>query len=363
MKTYLNAVKSLFSDRPNYLIQYVTARCPARCKMCFYWDEIANATKHKELSVNELRSISKSFGNLQQVTLTGGEPFLRADLPEIVRIYDKQNQASFISIPTSSLVLDRTRDSVKEMLKTTNNSHLVICISLDALGKDHDEIRAVPGCFDKVVANYENMARLKKDVKNFHIKINMTISSFNHSKVEEVAEFVLKEMPMAAFNFNFVRGNAMDPKSKDIGLPEYQRVVQIAREKHNHMLEDFALSKVVKAISSTTYEIIEDRIRTNERHLPCTAGSRMVVVSEEGVVKPCEILGKEFGNLRDFDYDISKVLQQAENQEVCSYIKDKKCSCTFENAILNSTVTYPSMWPRVAKNLVRNELSKSAPAH
>ena len=89
----------------------------------------------------------------------------------------------------------------------------------------------------------------------------------------------------------------------------------------------------------------------------------MVVVSEEGVVKPCEILGKEFGNLRDFDYDISKVLRQAENQEVCSDIKDKKCSCTFENAILNSTVTYPSMWPKVAKNLVRNELSKSASAH
>ena len=88
----------------------------------------------------------------------------------------------------------------------------------------------------------------------------------------------------------------------------------------------------------------------------------MVVVSEEGVVKPCEILGKDFGHLRDFNYDISKVLQLAENQDVCSHIKDKKCSCTFENAILNSTVTYPSMWPRVAKHLMRNELSKSPPA-
>jgi len=353
MNPYISAARSLFSSKPNYLIQYVTARCPARCKMCFYWEEIQSAKKNTELTLEEFELISGNLGDLQQVTLTGGEPFVRADLPEIARIFDKNNKVNFISIPTSSLLVDRTRESVRQILETTENCHLVVCLSLDALGGDHDEIRGVPGCFDKVRENYRNMVELKENVKNFHIKINMTISAFNHDKIEETAEFARHEMPLAAFNFNFVRGNSMEAESKDIGLEEYRRAVRIAREKHNHTLSDFALSRVIKGLGATTSEIIEERLETDRRTLPCTAGRKMLVISETGVVRPCEILGEEFGNLRDYDYDFAKLLKLPDAQTVCAHIKDKKCCCTFENAILNSSVSHPQVWPKLIKNIVR----------
>ena len=356
MHPYVNAARSAFSKRPNYIIQYVTARCPARCKMCFYWEEIQSAKRSTELTIEEFGRIADNFGMLQQVTLTGGEPFVRTDLPEIASVFDRKNEAQFISIPTSSILVDRTKESVREILKTTRNSLLVVCLSIDALGDDHDEIRGYKGCFDKVVENYHNMVSLKHEIKNFHIKLNMTVSAFNHEMIDDVVEFARKELPEAAFNFNFTRGNPMVPESKEIGLEEYRRVVRVAREKHNQAMTDFPFARVLKGLGATTYEIIEERMQTEQRTMPCTAGTRMLVISETGVVKPCEILGKEFGSLRDYDFDLDRLLAEQSSRNICQHIKDRKCSCTFENAILNSTMSYPQMWPKLVKNIVQTNI-------
>lgn len=323
--------------------------------MCFYWEEIQSAKRSTELSLDEFERIAGNLGPLQQVTLTGGEPFVRKDLPEIASIFDRKNEAQFISIPTSSILVDQTRDSVREILKTTKNARLVMCLSVDAIGDDHDEIRGYKGCFDAVIKNYHNMVELKS-IKNFHIKLNMTVSAFNHEMVDEVVEYARKEFPEAAFNFNFTRGNPMVPESKDIGLKEYRRVVRTAREKHNKSKTDFPFARVLRGLGATTYEIIEERLQSEERTMPCTAGTKMLVISETGVVKPCEILGKEFGNLRDFDYDLDKLRGEPEPQSICQHIKDKKCSCTFENAILNSTMTYPKVWPKLVKNIIQTNI-------
>ena len=148
----------------------------------------------------------------------------------------------------------------------------------------------------------------------------------------------------------------MVPESKEIGLDEYRRVVRVAKDKHVYATNDFPFSRVLKGLGATTYEIIEERLQTGKRTLPCTAGERMLVISETGQVKPCEILGKDFGNLRDFEFDLKMLLDEPGAQGICSHIKEKKCSCTFENAILNSAITYPRIWPKLVKNIVQENL-------
>ncbi|MEK7072359.1 MAG: radical SAM protein, partial [Patescibacteria group bacterium] len=103
---YLVGFKGLFLPKPTYAILYVTARCNAKCKMCFYWQDIDQARQDQELSLDEIEKISHSMGFLQYLTLTGGEPTLRSDLPQIARIFDRNNNLQFLSIPTNSTLVD-----------------------------------------------------------------------------------------------------------------------------------------------------------------------------------------------------------------------------------------------------------------
>ena len=67
----------------------------------------------------------------------------------------------------------------------------------------------------------------------------------------------------------------------------------------------------------------------------------MITIDEEGNVLPCEMISylhknKSFNmsNLREFDYDINKILKRKKSKEILSFIKESKCRCSFECATL-----------------------------
>ena len=82
-----------FSESPFFLILYVTARCNARCKFCYYWDNISNWRTRQHLEVDEIEKIASRLDTLQQLTISGGEPFLREELAEICTIFRKNCDA------------------------------------------------------------------------------------------------------------------------------------------------------------------------------------------------------------------------------------------------------------------------------
>lgn len=350
---YVIGFKGLFLPKPTYAILYVTARCNARCKMCFYWQDIDQAKQDQELTLEEIEKISKSIGFLQYLTLTGGEPTLRSDLPQIARIFDRHNNLQFLSIPTNSALVDRTKEVVEEILRTTDNLYLKMCLSLDGLGKVHDEIRGVLGLFEKVIANYDNLVILKETVKDFEIMINMTISSFNVNQVKEVMDFVRSRMPKAVFDLNWTRGDARDGESKNMSADDYLRAVSLTNQDARNFSSGFSMSKIIAANKLVARDLIYGILKGEKRSHPCTAGRKMIIISEKGEVKPCEILPYSFGNLRDYNYDINKILATNKAREVLGYIADKKCVCTFENAIQNSIINSPSLWPRLFKKMFK----------
>jgi len=352
MNKYLRSFRNLFSKTPTYIILYVTAGCNARCKMCFYWKNIDKVDRANELSLGEIERISKSFGFLEYATLTGGEPSIRNDLPAIARIFDKNNQVQFLSIPTNSLMTEKIKETVEEILKTTRSPYLKLCLSLDGVGKDHDEIRGVPGAFEKVRANYKNLAKLKKQVKDFEIMINMTVSAFNYKKVKQVMDFVRSEMPEAVFDFCWARGDTREKESKNIRASDYREVRELVDKEERNFSSGFTFSGIIAGNKLAARDIIYQVLRGRKRFYPCSAGRKMIIISETGLVKPCEMLNFEFGSLRDFDYDIKKILSQDKTKEIFKFIKDKNCVCTFENAIQNSIVNNFSMWPLLAKKII-----------
>ena len=146
---YLRYLLNKKSTTPLYFIYFVTQRCTSRCQHCFIRDDFR---KRDELTLEEIEKVSKSMDNFLFLFLTGGEPFLREDLPEIARIYYVNNRVRKFQIPSNGSLGDRVIRLTQKTLNYIPQGHLGVTISLDAVGKVHDEIRESRGLFDRAVS-------------------------------------------------------------------------------------------------------------------------------------------------------------------------------------------------------------------
>jgi MoaA/NifB/PqqE/SkfB family radical SAM enzyme len=120
----------------------ITYRCDSRCNMCNIW----RLPKGDELAPEEYRRLPSS---LRDINITGGEPFLRDDIVEIVRIMDDRCNHPRIVISTNGFERRRIMHAAPLLMKISGR--IGLAVSLDGIGEKHDEIRGVPGGFDKVL--------------------------------------------------------------------------------------------------------------------------------------------------------------------------------------------------------------------
>ena len=87
---------------PVYLIHFVTEVCNLRCSHCFdFFYEEGPRRKPFELKLDEIDRMTRSMGELLFLLPTGGEPFLRADLPKIIELYYKNCRLRNVGMPTN----------------------------------------------------------------------------------------------------------------------------------------------------------------------------------------------------------------------------------------------------------------------
>jgi len=336
LKKIADLCKIYAETRPVYIIFYITARCNYRCKMCFYWREIESAGRD-ELDLEEIGKISKNFGKLLQLSLTGGEPFLRDDLPEICRIFARNNRPNYITIPTNASMPGRIRDLTEKILTENPGTFFRIPLSLDGLREEHNAIRGNKDAFDNVLKTYKELNVLKKRFDNLILDINAAYSSYNEDKIESTIGFVEKNLDIDNLSITLVRGNVKDEEAKEISVENYERIIKklMSLDKHRELRP---LSAIIRASVELTWEVARKTLRHNRMIIPCLAGRRLVIISEKGDVFPCEILNAKMGNLREADYDIRKIICSAQAKKILSEIRNKQCYCTFECAIITSLI-------------------------
>jgi MoaA/NifB/PqqE/SkfB family radical SAM enzyme len=129
---------ALFHDAPVYVQFYVTARCNLTCAQCniIY----ANADV-RECSLDEVERIADNFATMGVaiVLLTGGEPFVRKDLPEIIRAFE--SRGVHVRMQTNGIA------SEEEIHKAIEFGGRDISISLDSLDPATQD--AINGDFQK----------------------------------------------------------------------------------------------------------------------------------------------------------------------------------------------------------------------
>jgi len=123
---------ALFQDAPVYVQFYITARCNLTCQQC---NIIYANSDVRECTVDEIKRIADNFARMKvaMVLLTGGEPFTRLDLPEIIRAFT--SRGVHVRMQTNGLATD---ERIQEVVAAGGRD---ISISLDSLWPgNQDEI-------------------------------------------------------------------------------------------------------------------------------------------------------------------------------------------------------------------------------
>ncbi len=364
MLSYLKYLKYLFFKKyPAEITFFITAACNFRCRHCFNLEKILKANPEKELSLDEIDKITQTIPPFLRLSLSGGEPFLRADLARICQLFYKNCQVEFITIPTNASLPEKIAKDTEQIVKSCQKLFLNISLSLDGLGKNRDNIVGRGNTYISLLKTAQEIKNLKRKYPNLGLGVITTQIPENENQLDEIYEFVLKALNADNFGFNIVRVNTYDKKEPQANLEIYERFTQkLINEKRQPMF-NFAFSVFFNAKKNLVFKQVLKIYQRKKYLIPCFSGNLRVVIDEVGNVYPCETLqyrldNQKFlmGNLRDYDFNFKNLFFSPKAREIKNHIKKTKCFCAHECDLETNILFNPKFIPRLLFEALRIKL-------
>jgi MoaA/NifB/PqqE/SkfB family radical SAM enzyme len=195
-------VRRLFGDaffdgvRPEFLWLEATAACPNRCVFCDIGKKKASGNP---LSPEEIAQMLRDplFDRLRVVIVSGGEPTVRKDLPEILSAIHRARPKVSLVLSSSAALPERLLGAVQSAL--ADGAELHVGVSLDGVGRRHDELRGRPGLFAKVERALDGLAELRRRYPaRLGVSIGFVFSDLTFANTVEVRDYATSR----GFDFN-----------------------------------------------------------------------------------------------------------------------------------------------------------------
>ena len=355
IKTFSNSLANpLFNPKKlGYIILYVTNRCNFRCDFCFYYAEIDKGRKPTELSLEEIDKITKSAGRLVQLSMTGGEPFIRKDFAELTDIALTNTRSKYVTIPTNAYLTENIYEYLIKILPKHPKSYFGLAISVDGIGEEHDKNRSKPGSYQKIKETFAKIKDLRDIYPNLVIDSNTVFTANTQGRMLDILRELHSEFEFDNHTVTYARGDIRDPELVVNAKKEYEEMNKFLTSL-SHKSEKRLLYPIYRGVRNVAWQNLMSTAFYDKFVTPCVAGRKMCVISEEGYVKPCELLSHNYGNLRDFNYDIKALLDNQEAQKSRNWIKKTKCKCTFECALAANVTWNKRQYPRVLLSALKN---------
>lgn len=348
IKSILNVWKK--TDIPPNLIYFVTSQCNARCKYCFFMDKILDTSRReKELSLEEITIFAKKYGNLSKLSLSGGEPFIRKDIAEIVQTFIDNCGVQIIDIPTNAFFTESIISQTTKILQSNPNIVLEIQMSIDGPEEIHDELRGVKGLYKKTINTLNELEILRKKYPKLRLKMNYVFQQGNQEKIMDVAKYFEQNHSFNRFQIVFPHGdNKLEKKINELSYKKYydiSRKIQLKMKLHSKFDLHSLLFRSIKIMRD---EVMIDIMNNGDMGNICHAGERVIVVDDIGEVFPCEPIWYSVGNLRDYDFSIKKIVDSEKmNEFKTKHLGKNKCHCSWVNIALDQIIHNPKYYPKL----------------
>jgi MoaA/NifB/PqqE/SkfB family radical SAM enzyme len=340
---------------PVNLTVSVSYHCNSRCKTCNVW-----LLPNDDLVLDEWERVFQSLGDAPYwFTFSGGEPTLRADLPDMVESAYRNCRPGIINIPTNG-ILDRVIPGrIERTLQVAPKSEVIVNLSLDAVGAKHDEIRGVPNNWARAMSTYRQLKHLQRDYSNLTLGIHTVISSYNVSSFEELCAFVRTELQPDSF-ITEIAEERVELDTVGLGITPTAEMYTVAIDTLLETLRERRLTgvaAVTQAFRREYYELVKRTLREQRQIIPCMAGIASAQIAPNGDVWTCCVRAESMGNLREYGYDFATLWRSAEAQELRRSIKAGECFCPLANAAYTNMLLHAPTVMRVAREVGRSRVA------
>jgi MoaA/NifB/PqqE/SkfB family radical SAM enzyme len=324
---------------PPFLVLFINSICNMKCEHCFYWRSL-NAKD--DLTKDELFELSRSLGRVENLNLSGGEPFIRKDFAEICRQFIRQNGVRQIYVPTNGYFTDWTVEKIAATLEEPALDLFAVELSLDGMPTFHDEFRVAKKSFRKAMETYDALVELQRKDPRLRIHAISTATDVNMEEIRKLTTYLYERCPaMDHHNLAIIRGDRKNPSLQGPALEQYEELYDYIRRlwapretgRYGSIVEPMLQWAKIRTIEE------EDQV------IPCRAGQLSVVVYANGDVSLCEI-HEPLGNLREKPF--WEIWKSAEAEHLRGCIARKECHCTTEVFMWSSIVHQPVQLAKAA---------------
>lgn len=289
--------------------------CNSKCTMCNIWQQKLDF----EITPEQLEATLKDplFKNVERVGVTGGEPTMREDLPQLYAAACKAlPRLKGMSIITNAIkekdVISRI-EAVAEILKSYNKSFNIM-VSLDGVGAVHDEHRGRPGNFEsamKVIDHFRHNTGIP-------VNIGCTITKGNVWHMDEMLDFLQEEKLYGRFRVGEFIQRLYNEELVD-------EIRNFSRDEVYHLLCFY--ERLIREFEPNpkyirTYRSVQNVLMGRPRSIGCPYQGEGVVLDSKGEILYCapksEILGSTLKRSAEEIY--------FENVNEMSRIKKEHCS-------------------------------------
>jgi len=343
-------LKIVFSNKfgfplyaPDSVSLIVSKRCNLKCRMCDFWKD--NKRDGANITLDAYEELFKDlrlFGT-RAVQLTGGEPFLRKDLNDILK-RARKNQLETIVVTNGTLI---NKDNVNDFAANTN----LVYISLDApSGRQHEYVRGVPGIFKRIMESVKLLTScIKKNACNTRVVLCATItpqSIHDPSMMADLARemgvngIIYNPASTVDYGYTTLRNTFLDEQA----ARSYSEMI----DKIIHLMQD---SKNLIRSNPFYLSASKEFLKGNKRfyEFSCVGGGyNGPLIASDGAVFPCCAWNVPLGNIKEKPF--SEIWKSDEAKEARRKIKKGRCPVCYHHT---RTFDYLLHAPRLFKNPAR----------
>lgn len=343
MSLVLSAVINNMRDRPINLEFAVTEKCNSRCVMCDQWRQ----PSRDELTLAEIEKIFKSYDGFRIVGLTGGEPTLRKDLSEIAwSILLTQPHLKRLFLTTNGLDTRAVIDAVERiLLAVPNHVRFTTLVSVDGPRALHEQIRGIPGGYDKALDTIKALAALPRK-KNFKVGVLATYGPFNYLNYD----VVLTELADLTDTFKLESGICV------VWTGNLYRNAGASWQTPGYLLNLHRwVPKMKKAIKSGPgHDLLEGRglffdlaakfaQDPTRQVIPCSGARTRFFMDPEGRLFPCVVWDAQVADMRQAGYDLKAAFSCWRKKWIRRLVETNKCPiCCVGCELIPSMMAHPA---------------------
>lgn len=295
----------------------VTYRCNARCNMCNVWENPSKPAD--EIGLNVIRKLPQMFFT----NITGGEPFVRHDLPDLIAELRKKTKRIVIS--TNGFFTKRIVDLCARF------PDLGIRISMEGIGEANDLIRGMHGGYERTKETLRKLREL--GIKD--IGFAMTVQDANYRDLVELYRMA------RGMNYEFATATVHNSHYFHKWDNSVNRKNEVIRAL-NELIAELLRSKKIKEWFRAYFNYgLINFIKGNERFLPCEMGKKGFFIDPFGGVLACNGMDKpeSMGNLNYQSWE--QIWNGQRAQEVRRIVANCKKNCWMIGSAAPAIIHHP----------------------